>query len=375
MNLERSFEQNLLCETSARFVESTCPLSTVRELSARRSDPGASYRNQAGDLGWFATLAPETLGGGAASDNGVVDCALIAAVRGATLQPIAFVPHNIVVSSIATDGTAEQRREILPGLISGSSSATWAVMASHVQAKPEEGVIASRVDQNTYSLTGKKVLVQDADVSDFILLTAASDEGPVQFLLPTTTSGLVIDDLASLDLTRGFNNIRFDSVTVSASTLVGDVANTALLVEQQLQLACALTVAESVGAMGYVFGLALEYAKDRIAFGRPIGSFQAIKHLLADTSLLLEMCRAMAESAAQAVGSRAANAGMISSMAKAFVSDCGIELAQNCFQVFGGIGYTWEHDQHLYLRRLTTDAALYWDSQWHRERVCRLGGM
>ncbi len=134
-------------------------------------------------------------------------------------------------------------------------------------------------------------------------------------------------------------------------------------------------MAESIGAMDYDLQLAVQYSKDRTAFGRPIGSFQAMKHLLADTSLMLEMSIGLALAAAHAVGSGADDAGTVASMAKAFVGDCGIDLAQNCFQVFGGIGYTWEHDQHLYLRRLTADAALFGDPAWHRERVCQLGGL
>jgi alkylation response protein AidB-like acyl-CoA dehydrogenase len=120
--------------------------------------------------------------------------------------------------------------------------------------------------------------------------------------------------------------------------------------------------------------MAVQYAKDRIAFGRPIGSFQAIKHLLADTSLLLEMSKAMALAAAERVGEDVYG-WEAASMAKAFVGDCGIDLGQACFQVFGGIGFTWEHDQHLYLRRLTTDAAFFGDPVWHRERLCELSGI
>ena len=100
-----------------------------------------------------------------------------------------------------------------------------------------------------------------------------------------------------------------------------------------------------------------------------------MKHLLADTSLLLEMSKAVTTAAAEAVGEGRAHAAEMASMAKAFVGDCAVDLAQNCFQVFGGIGYTWEHDQHLYLRRLTTDAALYGDPGWHRERLCQLSGL
>jgi alkylation response protein AidB-like acyl-CoA dehydrogenase len=116
--------------------------------------------------------------------------------------------------------------------------------------------------------------------------------------------------------------------------------------------------------------MALDHAKSRFAFGRPIGSFQAIKHLLADTSLLVEQCQAIATGAAHAVQDRWQEVTEVVSMAKAFAGDSAIDVAQNCFQVFGGIGYTWEFDQHLYLRRLTADAVLYGDPAWHRERIC-----
>ena len=135
-----------------------------------------------------------------------------------------------------------------------------------------------------------------------------------------------------------------------------------------------LTVAEMVGAMDHDFHMALDYAKARTAFARPIGSFQAIKHLLADTSLLLEASKAAADAAASAVG-RGAGGAEVASMAKAFVGDSAIDLAQACWQVFGGISYTWEHDQHLYMRRLTTDAMLYGEPAWHRERICTLHGL
>jgi alkylation response protein AidB-like acyl-CoA dehydrogenase len=127
--------------------------------------------------------------------------------------------------------------------------------------------------------------------------------------------------------------------------------------------------------MDELFRMTLEYAKARVAFGRSIGSFQAIKHLLADTSFLLEGSKAVAIAAARSVQAAKANASELSGIAKAFVGESGITLAQNCFQVFGGIGFTWEHDQHLFLRRLTTDAALYGDASWHRERLCAGRGL
>ena len=127
--------------------------------------------------------------------------------------------------------------------------------------------------------------------------------------------------------------------------------------------------------MAHEFAMTLQYAMDRIAFGRPIGSFQAVKHLLADTSLAIEMSKSVVLAAARSLGDDDGYGVEAASIAKALVGEAAIEQAQNCFQVFGGIGYTWEHDQHLYLRRLTTDAGLYGDAAWHRERLCQLAGI
>jgi alkylation response protein AidB-like acyl-CoA dehydrogenase len=127
--------------------------------------------------------------------------------------------------------------------------------------------------------------------------------------------------------------------------------------------------------MAHDFEMTVQYAQDRIAFGRPIGSFQAVKHQLSDTSLALEMSKAVALAAARTVGTGDDYGPEAASMAKAFVGDAGVELVQACFQVFGGIGYTWEHDQHLFLRRITTDAGLFGDPAWHRENLCQLAGI
>jgi alkylation response protein AidB-like acyl-CoA dehydrogenase len=165
-------------------------------------------------------------------------------------------------------------------------------------------------------------------------------------------------------------------VQVPAWAVVGAPGEADELLTRQLAVACTLIAAEMVGAMDHDFQMTVQYAKDRIAFGRPIGSFQGVKHQLADTSLALEMSKSIALAAARTVGTDGDDHGpQAASMAKAFVGDAGLELVQTCFQVFGGIGYTWEHDQHLYLRRITTDAGLFGDASWHRELLCQLAGL
>lgn len=375
MDPDLSEDQELLVESSLRFIESTCPLARVRQRSESGGEPDSEYRLRAAEMGWFSLLVPDTLGGGSVSGNGVVDCALIAQVRGALLQPIAFTGTNVVAYALAAEGNLDQQTKVLPQLMLGEESATWATMSPSGRGTPEGGVTAIVDSEGQFVLSGRKFLVQDAHRSDWVLVTAASQDGPTQFLLPRKTIGMTTRELDGLDITRRFCEVHFDRARVPTSTIVGRVGEAAPLIDRQLQLACVLTVAESIGAMDHDFEMAVQYAKDRIAFGRPIGSFQAIKHLIADTSLLLEMSKATALSAARAVGTGATDSAEVASMAKAFIGDCGVDVAQNCFQVFGGIGYTWEHDQHLYLRRLTTDALLYGDPVWHRERLTQLAGL
>ena len=371
-DLELTDDQQLLGETTARFIESTCPLWRVRELCEGGIDPGPDYRRSAAELGWFAMLAPEEFGGGSVSGNGVVDAAIIAEERGRLLQPGAFAAANAVVCGLSIDGNPDLQAKLVPAIASGEATAAWAL--ADQSGSPDSGVRAETRGAG-FVLSGVASMVQDADRSDWLLVTASNDAGPCQFMVPAETPGMAVKRLDGLDLTRRFCAVQFDDVELPGSALIGEVGGAGAAIERQLQVAVALTVAESVGAMSYDFELVLEYAKARIAFGRPIGSFQAVKHLLADTSLLLETSKALSAACARAVGSQSDDAAAVASMAKAFVGDSGIELAQNCLQVFGGIGFTWDHDQHLYLRRLTTDAALYGDPSWHRERLCRLHGV
>lgn len=372
MDQQVNDDQRMLLDTTARFIDDTYPLSQVRSRAHDDVTIADGYRRQAAAIGWFSLVVPEALGGGTVSGNGVVDAALVAHERGKTLQPGPFVGTNVVARTLALVGSDEQQAEVLPALMNGESSATWAI-TGHRKGVALGGVVEATAVGDRFRLDGVATFVDDTGPGGWILVTAASDAGVSQFLVSTDHDGVSVEVQESLDISRRRVDVHFDAVTLPASALVGPPGGAADIVADQLALACVLATAESVGAMDHEFEMTVAYAKDRVAFGRPIGSFQAIKHLLADTSLDLEMSKAITTGAAEHVGDGNRDHGLESaSMAKAFVGDCGIELAQNCFQVFGGIGFTWEHDQHLYLRRLTTDAAWFGDSSWHRERLCQL---
>jgi alkylation response protein AidB-like acyl-CoA dehydrogenase len=371
VELDLTTDQELLRSTAARFIETACPIATVRDLATSETGLDPEYLRQAGELGWFAMLVPEEHGGGSVSGDGLVDAAIVAEERGRLLQPGPFVTMNVVACALAAAGSDEQRTKVLPALVSGDALATWALADPAGDWRSDGGVQVKRRGSR-FVLSGAKGLVQDAQLVEWILVTAATETGLSQFLVRADTPGVTVHPLDGLDLTRRLCEVRFADAELPEATVVGQLGGAAGVVERQLQVAVVLTVAESVGSMDRDFEVVVEYAKARTAFGRPIGSFQAVKHLLADTALLLEASKSMAVAAAHAVQEERSDAAEVASMAKAFIGDSGIDLAQNCLQVFGGIGYTWEHDQHLYLRRLTSDASLFGEPAWHRERICRL---
>jgi alkylation response protein AidB-like acyl-CoA dehydrogenase len=371
---ELSEDQRLLLDVTERFIKANLPLARVRELAEGGDGPGPAYRAKAAGLGWFAFLGPAELGGGGVSGDGLRDAAVFAELRGRYLQPGNFIDTNVVVSALAAAGSAHQREEVLPALAAGEAAAAWAVAGPDGNWSGPAGV-ACRTDGDGYRLAGAKGFVTDAQAADWLLVTAAAPGGPAQFLLPADAPGLTVEVLSGLDLTRRLCRVSFDDVLAPPWSAVGEPGTAGPAVSAQLQLACVLSVAETVGAMQYLFDLSVQYSKDRVAFGRPIGSFQALKHQLADTSLAVELSHACAAGAAKAVQAGGPGAAEAASMAKALAGDAAVEVAHKSWQIFGGISYTWEHDFHLYLRRLTTDASLYGSPAWHRERVCQLAGV
>lgn len=370
MDLQLSDDQKLFHETTRRFIESELPLTEVRRLHDDPAGYDRSWLQQAAELGWFAGLVPEEYGGGSISGDGVLDMAIVAEEIGRFVQPAPFIPMNVVAAAIAECGTDEQRERLLGAVAAAETVATWAFADTAGNWDLGAGLTA-RADDDQYRLDGARGFVQDAQSADVLLVAANVDGVAAQFLVPTDAAGLAVETLESFDLSRRLAEVTFDGVTVPGSARLGTEPADAAL-ERQLHVALALQLAETIGVLDALFTMTVEYAKDRIAFGRPIGSFQALKHIMADMGLQLESAKAGAVAAAQAVQNRGEDAAEVVSMVAAYVSDAATVIAQESLQIHGGIGYTWEHDLHLYYRRARTNAALYGEASWHRERVCAI---
>jgi alkylation response protein AidB-like acyl-CoA dehydrogenase len=374
VDLDLTDDQHLLVRTATRFIQNELPVTTVRELIDDQTGYSREAVRKAGELGWFALLVPEELGGGSVSSQGLCDAALIAELHGRHVLPGPFLTMNVVADALARSGSKEHQAEVLPAIIAGDAVATWAVADEGGTTWDGSGVRAIAA-AGRFDLEGTSGLVQDATSADWLLVSARTGGSTSQFLLPRDTPGMTVIPLQSFDLARRMAKVRFDRVTVPEHRLVGGHGTAGAAVDHQLSVALALQCAETAGLVDALFSMTVQYAKDRIAFGRPIGSFQALKHLMADQAVLVETCKAGAVAAARAVQEGAADVAEVTSMVKAYMGDVAVDVTQECLQIHGGIGYTWEHDLHLFLRRASSNAALYGTPAWHRDRICGMYGI
>lgn len=386
MNFEVSEDQQLLCETSRKFLETTMSSAVVRQLAeARPAGFDPEWWKQGAELGWVSMLVAEELGGGSVSGQGLVDLVLIAEQMGRTVAPGPFLPCNVVAQAVARSGSDAQRKEVLAALVGGDSVAAWclAAPACGLDPGPEATVTARDASgggagggAEDVVLDGATGPVEAAGDADWLLVTARTEEGqPLQVLVPSGLPGVSLAPAHSLDLVRRFAQVRFDGVRVGPELLFGARQQAPGEVERQLRTALVLQCAEMAGALGRVLEFTVEYAFDRYSFGRPLASYQALKHRFADMKLWAEASYATADAAARAVEEECDNAGELASVAKAYIGERGPGIVQDCVQIHGGIGTTWEHDIHLYLRRVVVDRSQLGTPADHRERVAVAMGL
>ena len=375
MRLDLSSDQGFFRETTAKFLSEQTPVDVLRRL---RDDPAgydATFWRRGAELGWTSLLVSEEQGGGNISGKGIVDLSIVAHEFGSHAAPGPLVATNIVAATLS-DFAREARRDnsahadVLTGLLDGSVIATWCF--NEPQRPPLDIELEIRADGDDVVLNGVKRPVEAAAQASHLLVTGCTGDGLSQVLVPADAAGITITPMHSVDLTRRFGMVAFTDVRVSRDAVVGEIGAARVQVERQLHNALALLNAESVGAMQKAFDMTVGWAFDRYSFGRPLASYQALKHRFADMKSWLEASHAIADDAAEALATDDKRAPMLLSAGKAFIGDYGGELIQDCVQLHGGLGVTFEHDVHLYLRRQTINRALYGTPSEHRQRLTDL---
>jgi alkylation response protein AidB-like acyl-CoA dehydrogenase len=373
MRFDLSDDVEFFRSTTSRFIAEEMPVTATRALA---SDPDGFDRatwRRAAELGWTSLLAPASVGGGGLSANPVADLAVVAEEMGRRVAPGPLLPVNVVVDALGRGGQPELVDEVVPALMTGDTIAAWALAESRdVWGVDGLGDTAVRSDGTDLRVSGHKRFVEGAASADVILVSAMSVDGPTQVLVDARADGITVVPGRSVDLVRRFADVHLDEVRVPARAVVGVVGGAGDDIAHQCQLAVALQVAETVGALDHVYAMTLDYLADRWSFGRPLASYQALKHRVADMLLQLETAKGCAEAAADAVGTSSTHAHRDVSVAKAYVGRASIEILGECVQLHGGIAMTWEHDLHLYERRAAVNRAVYGSPEHHEERLCAL---
>ena len=205
-----------------------------------------------------------------------------------------------------------------------------------------------------------------------MLVVAKCDGAARQILVPTDATGVRVEPQRSIDMVKSYARVHFDGVEVDAAAAVGSAEQTADLIARQSQIAMILQCAEIVGILETVLDFTIQWGFDRHSFGRPIGSYQALKHKYADLKIWFEACRATTNAAVAEVASRSPGADMAVSVAKSYVGEHAPGMLQDCIQLHGGIGVTWEHDLHLFLRRVTLYRSMFGTPEEHNLHVYAL---
>jgi alkylation response protein AidB-like acyl-CoA dehydrogenase len=376
VQLDLTSDQKLFQASARALLEKEHPLDRIRNLAD--GDPGwdREWWARAAELGWAMAVVPEELGGGSVSGAGVRDLALLAEELGAGVAPGPFLPTNVVLAGLVhAHGAGPDHTAVIEALVAGEQVATWAVYEPGAEWSPGTARVAGTPTAEGFRLDGTKDRVEAAGEADLLLVTATTTDGLAQFLVPTSAPGVSVLPQWSLDLSRSFGEVRLDGVRVGPEARVGAPGTAEGTVERQLQVALVIQCAEVCGGLDRMYARTLQWAFDRYSFGRPLASYQALKHRFADMRTWLEACHATTQAAAEAVQEGSMEAAQLVSVAKSFVAERSLWILQDCVQLHGGIGVTWEHDLHLYLRRATAHRAQYGTPEDHRRRLADLASL
>ena len=363
-------ERLLFASTTQSFLEKEASLGRLRELHEAGISFEPEWWRRAAELGWTSLLVPEELGGGSVSGDGVADLALVAELAGRTVAPGPLHPVSTVLAGLVE--APENHTETIESLVSGEAIASWAAYEPGKRWSPLNAALTATPTATGFRLDGVKDRVEAGDQCDLLLVVAQCDDAIRQFLVPTNAPGVTLETQTSIDMTKRYARVHFDGVEVEASAAVGSAEQTPGLIARQSQIAAVLQCAEVVGILDTVLRFTIQWGFDRHSFGRPLGSYQALKHKYADLKIWFEACRATTNAAVKEVALRSPGAEMAVSVAKSYVGEHAPGMLQDCIQLHGGIGVTWEHDLHLFLRRVTLYRSMFGTPEEHNLRVYAL---
>jgi alkylation response protein AidB-like acyl-CoA dehydrogenase len=374
-----SQEQELLRQTARSFLEKECPSGFVRRMMDDAAGTTDEFWGKLAELGWLGLIYPEAHGG---VGLGLVDLTVVLEEMGRAVMPGPFFSTVLLGGlAILQAGSDAQQTAWLPRIAAGHARATLALLEESARWDAAGVEVAAKPGKaGGFVLSGTKLFVPDGHTANLLVVAARTARptkedpsyGVSLFLVPADRKGVAATLLPTMDQTRKLAEVTLGRVEVGPEALLGPLHQGWPVVARVLDRAAVALCAEMCGGAQKVLDLSTEYAKVRVAFGRPIGAYQAIKHRCADMLVAVENAKSITYYAAWAADQDAPDAMLAASMAKAFVSDAYRKVAGDGIQVHGGIGFTWEHDMHLYFKRAKGSEVAFGDATFHRERVARL---
>jgi alkylation response protein AidB-like acyl-CoA dehydrogenase len=364
MNFDLTDDQRAIQSTAREFLAARYKLEEVRRLALEEEQgfTDAQWRELV-ELGWPGLVVPEEDGG---LGLGVVELAVVQEQLGYALAPTPFLSDVAAGLLLTASDESELRSEYLAPLAAGERRGTVALWDADAGWSPDESDLEASESGGELTLAGSKMAVTDAAAADFLVVAGAAGR---HFLVDAGAPGLAIEPSEGLDPTRKVYAVTFDGTP--ARELGGEPGS----FERGYQVIATALAAESVGVAQRTMEMAVEYAKERKQFGRPIGSYQAVSHACAQMLLETEGARSVTLYAAWALDHEPESAALASAMAKSYASEAGWRVSAAALQVHGGIGFTWEHDLHFFLKRARANLHAFGDPRWHRRRVAHLAGV
>jgi alkylation response protein AidB-like acyl-CoA dehydrogenase len=371
MNFAFSEEQEELRSSVRRFLEDKSPMTEVRRLmeTPEGYDP-AVWKQMGEQLGLEAIAIPEEYGG---VGFGYVELTVIFEEMGAALlcAPY-FSTIALAANALLSCGDESAKKDLLPGIASGETIATLALTEDTGRWDLDAVTLAATGKGGEWKLDGHKMFVIDGQTAGLILVAARTSKGVSLFAVESGAAGITRTPLATMDQTRKQARIEFAG---TPGRLLGEEGGAGPALSRTLDLAAVALAAEQVGGAQRCLDMAVDYAKTRIQFGRPIGSFQAIKHKCADMLLEVESAKSAAYYAGWAAAEDSEELPVVASLAKSYCSEAYFHAAAENIQIHGGIGFTWEHDAHLYFKRAKSSELLLGDPSYHRELLAQRIGI
>jgi alkylation response protein AidB-like acyl-CoA dehydrogenase len=370
MDFGLSDDQEALQRAAREFLVRECPPALVRE-TAKTADgvPRALYAKMA-ELGWMGLVAPETDGG---LGLGTLELALVCEELGRAAAPGPFLGTQLVIAALLRAGSKAQRRRWLPALLAGERFGALAYLEESDRHDADGIALAARRTRDGWQLDGTKLFVVGLPGADVLVVAARSGRHGISlFLVETASSGVRVRPAETIDVTRRVGEVRLRDVVLERDALLGKEGAAWPVLARLLDLGAIEIAADSLGGAERTLEMAVEYSKVRQQFGRPIGSFQALKHMAAEMVADVEPARSLVWFAAYAFDERPREAARAAAIAKARLGDVSSRTVNRSVQMHGGIGFTWEHDLQLWFKRAAWNEIAFGDPTFHRERLAGL---